>query len=91
MRHVILTCKNHPDLRWSTKEAAVTNGRYNGARHLFFTGHIATFKGMHQDGSGIDVSPVQKNADGTFTVHRECDCSSYDLVVAPEDALVKRS
>jgi len=57
MRHVILTCKNHPDLRWSTKEAAVTNGRYNGARHLFFTGHIATFKGMHQDGSGIDVSP----------------------------------
>lgn len=37
MRHVQLTCKNHPKLRWSCKEIAwnFKTGRYNGARSLF--------------------------------------------------------
>jgi hypothetical protein len=30
-QHIMLTCKNHPNLRWSTK-----NIDYIGARHIFF-------------------------------------------------------
>jgi hypothetical protein len=41
MRHVSLTCINHPDLRWTCKAIAVspygnTEGAYNGVRHIFF-------------------------------------------------------
>jgi len=38
MRHVTLTCKHHPELRWSCKSIAYNypQGGYNGARHLFF-------------------------------------------------------
>ena len=37
MRHVSLTCKNHPELRWSCKSIAFTPGKgYNGIRHIFF-------------------------------------------------------
>ena len=43
MRHVLLTCRNHPDLRWSCKQIAFTptddGGRYNGERHIFFQGY----------------------------------------------------
>lgn len=39
MRHVTLTCINHPELRWSCKEIAVNSiGQYNGMRHIFFNG-----------------------------------------------------
>lgn len=39
MRHVTLTCKKHPNLRWSCKSIAYTPGHgYNGARNIFFTG-----------------------------------------------------
>lgn len=39
MRHIMLKCENHPDLRWHCKSIAVSdNGRYNGARNIFFTG-----------------------------------------------------
>lgn len=39
MRHLILTCKNHPNLRWSCKSLAFTPGQgYNGARNLFYHG-----------------------------------------------------
>lgn len=41
MRHVMLTCKNHPDLRWSCKSLAFTPGAgYNGQRSIFYTGSI---------------------------------------------------
>lgn len=41
MRHVSLTCKNHPDLRWQCKEiAANRDGSYNGARHIFYNGRV---------------------------------------------------
>lgn len=37
MRHVTLTCVNHPMLRWSCKSIAVNNiGQYNGARNIFY-------------------------------------------------------
>lgn len=39
MRHISLTCKNHPELRWSCKSIATSaNGGYNGSRHIFFLG-----------------------------------------------------
>ena len=47
MRHVTLTCKHHPNLRWSCKEIAYSPGYgYNGQRSIFFNGtqddvHIA--------------------------------------------------
>lgn len=89
MRHVILTCKNHPLLRWSCKEVAFTDeGGYNGLRNIFFLG-IPSGKGMHSDGSGLDCTTVIKMFDGWEPV-RECGCPSSDLVRAPEDALVRR-
>jgi len=37
MRHVKLTCINHPELRWSCKSIAVNHlGQYNGARNIFY-------------------------------------------------------
>lgn len=39
MRHVTLTCKHHPELRWNTKAIACPNGQgYNGARNIFYNG-----------------------------------------------------
>jgi hypothetical protein len=88
MRHVILTCRNHPNLRWSTKEIAMSNGKYNGLRNIFFNG-TPTGKGMLSDGSGLDCTAYAFDEEtGTF-IH-ECDCPSSDLIVAPEDSLVTR-
>ena len=39
MRHVSLTCINHPNLRWQCKEIAVNKlGQYTGARNIFYNG-----------------------------------------------------
>jgi hypothetical protein len=77
VRHRILTCENHPDLRWSTKEIAWSEGvGYNGCRTLFFdgrsTGHLLPGK------SAVECEPAE-----------ECDCglnSDDFLILAPEDA-----
>lgn len=85
MRHVILTCKNHPNLRWSCKEIAFSDGYgYNGSRNIFFNGE-PTGKGMFADGSGLDCDTF---VNGQWI--EECKCSARDLIRAPEDALVKR-
>jgi hypothetical protein len=99
MRHVILTCKKHTNLRWSTKEIAVFQGKYTGIRSIFFLGEpVLDADGkpqMHSDGSGLmcnDVAPIRDDG-GQVTGYRviyECTCSPTDLVVAPEDDLVKR-
>ncbi len=85
MRHRILTCKNHPDLRWSCKDIAwsVDPPGYNGSRTLFFKGE-PTGQGLYDDGSRLHTTSIRK--DGTLV--EECDCSSSDLVLAPEDELV---
>jgi len=75
MRHRILTCKNHKDLRWTCKDIA-WSGRYNGSRNIFFCG-TPSGKGMYSDGSGLDCIGV-----------RECDCPPDNLILAPEDSLV---
>ncbi len=83
MRHVIITCKNHTNLRWSCKEIAFddTYG-YNGCRHIFFNGAY-TGKPFH-DSSGFECERIVNGE-----VIMECDCSPNDLVRAPEDVLVK--
>lgn len=88
MRHVVLTCKHHPNLRWSCKEIAFDDGYgYNGCRNIFFMGE-PTGKGMHSDGSGLDCNTYFPERDNPIV--KECDCSPSDLIRAPEDAMVKR-
>ena len=80
MRHVTLTCRNHPDLRWSCKEIAITNGRYNGQRNIFFDGH--------RDGGELILRPCPDAllgfAEGYLVdgiEHFECKCSARHLIV----------
>lgn len=100
MRHRILTCKNHPNLRWSTKDCAWSDGYgYNGTRNIFFNGEPSGL-GMFSDGSGLDctcvpddpngphISPLKDEKGRRYRVVKECTCPSSDLILAPEDALV---
>lgn len=83
MRHRILTCKNHPELRWSCKDIAWTEGHgYNSKRHIFFHG-TPSGKGMYSDGSGLDCTKIK---DGVLM--KECSCLTVNLILAPEDELV---
>ena len=85
MRHVILTCKNHPDLRWSTKEIAFSDeGGYNGMRTIFFNGR-PTGEGLYHDGSGLHCSTFVEGE-----IVEECNCHPRDLIRAPEDAESER-
>ena len=85
MRHVILTCKNHTNLRWSCKEIAFSDGYgYNGMRNIVFNG-MPSGKGMYSDGSGLQCTYTGN--DGLSVV--ECRCPPSDLIRAPEDSLVK--
>ncbi len=82
MRHVILTCKNHPDLRWSCKEIAFTDEHgYDGSRNIYFCG-VPTGKGMCSDRSGLDCSIITPTG-----LVEECNCSPRELIRAPEDKL----
>lgn len=78
MRHAILTCRNHPDLRWSCKTIAVTGANpgdpadYTGERRLFFDGRATG--GMHPSGVGVQTAFAP-----------ECACPTGDLIIAPED------
>jgi hypothetical protein len=70
MQHVALTCENHPNLRWSCKGIAVdSDGRYNGARNIFF------FGGVRTDGSSVSVYDPETN-----TVFSECSCPGSKLI-----------
>lgn len=83
MRHRILTCKNHPQLRWSCKEIVWTGSHgYYSCRNIFFNG-TPSGKGMYYDGSGLDCTTIK---DGVLV--EECDCPVRDLVLAPEDSMV---
>jgi hypothetical protein len=90
MRHVILTCKNHPNLRWSCKEIAfIDRIGYTGARNIFFNG-VPTGK-WYSDKSGIECSRVKKDSTGEIIgLVEECDCSPGFLIKAPEDALAEK-
>lgn len=87
MRHVILTCKNHPNLRWGCKDIAFTDGYgYNGSRNIFFKGE-PTGKGMYEDGSGMYCDTFFP--DRSDPIVNECSCPPTDLIRASEDVLVK--
>lgn len=67
---VELKCKNHPDLRWNTKDVAVNkDGSYNGARRLFFKGN------------GVDRVRVCFD---TLRYLDECSCPASDLIRVEE-------
>jgi|TARA_R100000789_G_C2929964_1_gene128890 hypothetical protein len=84
MRHVILTCKNHPNLRWSCKEIAFDDeGGYNGSRNIMYKG-VPNEQGMYGDSSGLSCTVVK---DGKMI--EECKCPIKDLIRAEEDKLVK--
>ena len=76
MAHRILTCKNHPNLRWSTKEQAVYKGHYTGARNIMYNGSLPYT--VYSDKSGI-------HCEGT---EAECFCRASDLILAPEDKML---
>lgn len=83
MRHRILTCKHHPELRWSCKDIAWSDGHgYNHKRHLFFNG-TPSGQGMYSDGSGLDCTTLKDD-----TIFVECNCPAADLILAAEDSLV---
>ena len=78
MRHVSITCKNHPELRWSCKDVAWNFPGYNGSRGIFFSGRY-TGK-LHSDGSGAECEPAD-----------ECSCPVSDLRTAPEDKEIAKA
>lgn len=100
MRHRILMCKNHPELRWSCKDIAFSPeandglGGYNGARRLFFNGVGKTNPDgtpkMYHDGSGLDctVFPAGHPYGQDDKYVQECVCPPEYLILAPEDKLV---
>lgn len=68
-----LTCKNHPNLRWSCKDIAWTvredgSGYYNGSRNLFFIGA---------------VDPTREGGINHYAA--ECPCPGRDLVAVRTD------
>lgn len=84
--HASLTCKNHPQLRWSCKRIAISpTGGYNGARNIFFCGRVTDPVKLYSDRSGVDCEEYV-TIDGKFQPVRECDCSASELILAPEDA-----
>ena len=91
MRHRILTCKNHPQLRWSVKDIAIGGvnpgepALYNGSRNICFCG-TPSGKDMYYDGSGLDCLTYVPGGG----IIQECACPSKDLVIAPEDPMVTR-
>ena len=60
----------------------MTEGKYNGSRHIFFNG-TPSGQGMYKDGSGLHCTTYK---DGK--VYSECSCPASELVVAEEDRLV---
>jgi hypothetical protein len=87
MRHVRLTCLNHPNLRWQCKSIAVNSiGQYNGARNIFFLGSAEK-----ADKDIADIGDFFKNAkvgEALTTLGAdcpECTCPPSDLRFAPEE------
>ena len=72
MRHILMTCENHRDLRWNCKSIAVTDsGRYNQSRNIFFRGRAMA------DGSIQEIVTLES---GERMVIRECSCPGSALI-----------
>jgi hypothetical protein len=66
----LMFCVNHPELRWHCKDIAISSGRYNGSRNIFFFGQATEARP-----SGVMV------IDDSLVF--ECECKSSDLRVIP--------
>lgn len=75
MHMTILTCRNHPNLRWTCKEIAFQNG-YNGLRNLFYHGQA--------------TGELSSDGHPRCETVAECSCSAKELMLAPEDANAKQ-
>jgi hypothetical protein len=80
MSHTTMTCENHPHLRWSCKEQAISydkdgNGRYNGSRNIFFKGQYAP------EVEGYSWDNCHKIVRGVLI--QECACKSNLLILLP--------
>jgi hypothetical protein len=78
--HIRITCKNHPELRWSTKNIGSMNedGSFYMSRNIFFFG-VAT----EANPSG-EMYPKDENGNHITPFPAECPCSARDLrVVKP--------
>ena len=71
-RHIPLRCKNHKNLRWSTK-----NIEYIGARTIFFSGVLG------KELSSDDLV-VKEGFFGMVNKH-ECECEIKDLEVVEDE------
>lgn len=66
----MLTCENHPHLRWHCKDIAVTDeGRYNHQRNIFFSGN-------DRDERFIDSVTGEEI--------KECSCPASLLIATPD-------
>lgn len=82
MRHVLLTCRHHPELRWQCKSIAFTPGRgYNGQRSIFFLGRKVG-EDEYEEGPAL-------KSDGMF--RDECPCLPSDLILAPEEVELQKT
>lgn len=72
----VLTCKNHPDLRWETKREF--------GRNIFFIGRAYDPPKYHQDFSGLVCEDITED----WQRVPECDCTVSDLIPAPEDKVM---
>lgn len=83
MRHVTLTCKNHPNLRWTCKSIAFTPGHgYNTQRNIFFHGAI------DPKNPDADAEQILRDDVGMLTILiEECSCPASDLILAPGETM----
>ena len=73
----MMKCENHPDLRWHCKMQAVSKeGRYTGARNIFFSGKMI-------DGKLHWFDPE------TDEYFQECPCSGQ-LLIATDMEYVRK-
>lgn len=79
MNHVRLTCINHPELRWSCKEIAISNSKYNGQRNIFFLGK---YLGKDSPSKRFDCLEV---VNGELVC--ECLCSPDYLIVVQDEPI----
>lgn len=72
-QHITLTCRKHPDLRWSTK-----NISHIGARSLFFDGDGRPEFGII--GRDEETGRLGKFYKGATEKVLECECSLVNLI-----------
>lgn len=71
-RHIDLTCENHPNLRWTTKNIYPL-----GSRSVFFKGDVEVLQKLEDDPAIGNIKRLLLAKEYS----KECDCSFDDLHV----------